>query len=198
MMTVKEMIASNRRTLLRWPLYKMCPIKVRADSRLLLAVLVEDPAVFDTPAVGFAVGIKPWCSPEHVPLVGIAYRLTHTPVGRVEGVVHLNPNQVDDYALLLELQNGEGLVCVILGRDVRDDLMGKIDLSANQRHTLQEFLVLFDRASTEEKREEEGDPEFARATQEFQKRYRVQDILSEGARAGHEAARAGHQLHRVQ
>jgi hypothetical protein len=174
MMTLKDMIMSYQRTFLRCPLHKMCTIKVREESRLLLAVRVEDTAAFLSSAVEFAVGIKPWRSPEDIPAVVIAYCLTNTPVGRIEGCIHLNPNHVDDYALLLELQQGEGLICLILGRDARDGLMGKPDLSVHQRRKLQEFLVLFDRSSTEEKGEEEGDPEFARATQEFHKRYRVE------------------------
>jgi len=181
MMTLKDMIMSYQRAFLRCPIHKMCTVKVREEARLLLAVRVEDTAVFLSPTVEFVVGIKPWRSPENVPVVSIAYCLTNTPVGRIEGVVHLNPNQVDDYALLLELQKGTGIVCLILERDARDGLMGKTDLSPPQRRKLQEFLVLFDRSSTEEKGEEEDDPEFDRAIQEFHKRYRVQDVLSDGA-----------------
>ena len=181
MMTVKDIIASYRRTFLRCPLHQMCIIKLRAESRLLLAVRVEDTAAFINPAVEFAVGIKPWQSPENVPVVGIAYCLTSTPVGRIEGYVYLNPNQVDDYALLLELLKGEGLTCFILRREAREGLRGKTDVSAHQRRKLQEFMVLFDRSCTAEKAEEEGDPEFDRATQQFQQRYRVLDVLSDGA-----------------
>jgi hypothetical protein len=159
----------------------MCTIKVREESRLLLAVRVEDTAAFINPPVELAVGIKPWRSPANVPVVVIAYCLTNTPVGRIEGYVPLNPNQVDDYALLLELSHGEGLTCFILRREAREGLMGKTDLSPQQRLTLQEFMVFFDRSSTEEKADDEGDPEFDRATQQFQQRYSVQDVLSDGA-----------------
>jgi hypothetical protein len=163
------------------PLHRMCTIKVREESRLLLAVRIEDTAAFINPTVEFAVGIKPWRSLEHVPVVVIAYCLTNTPVGRLEGYLPLNPNQVDDYALLLELSHGEGLTCFILRREAREGLIGKTDVSAQQRRKLQEFMVLFDRSSTEEKAEDEGDPEFERALQQFQQRYRVQDVLSDGA-----------------
>jgi len=183
MMPVKEIIATHRRTLLRYPLHKVCPIKFPAESRLLLAVRVEDTATFLTPALELTAGLKPWRSPGNVPVVVLAYCLTNTPVGRLEGYIYLNPHHVDDYALLLGLPHEESLDCVILRRDAQDGLLGTTDLPVHQRHALEEFMVLFDRACTEEKGEEEGAPEFERATQEFQQLYRVQDVLAEGALA---------------
>lgn len=183
MMPVKKILAANRRTLLRYPLHQVCPIKLREESRLLLAVRVEDTAAFLTPAVEVAVAIKPWRSRANVPLVVLAYCLTNTLVGCLEGYIYLNPNQVDDYALLLALPHEESLDCLILRRDAQDGLLGTTDLSVHQRLTLEEFMVLFDRVCTEEKGEEEDDPEFERATQEFQQRYRVQEVLAEGALA---------------
>jgi hypothetical protein len=167
MRTLKDLSRSYHRTFLRGPLPQRCPIQVRAESRLLLAVRVEDTVAFLNPAVEFTVGSKPWRSPEEVPAGVLAYGLTNTPGGHSAGGVPLTPHHGEDDALLLARPQGKGLICLILGRDAKDGLMGKPDLSAPQRRKLQEFLVRFDRSSTADKGEEEGDPEFARATQEI-------------------------------
>ena len=170
-----------RSLLLRLPLYTPALLGLEGQEITALVLRVEDLQPFRQVRLPIRLRLAAWCSGQGTWVVTLAFRVVDDLTSPLEGDAYLNPRQAEDHRLLRHLTMQERLPFVFFRPDLKGTVGKTVSWPSQQRTEVQQLLISIDPTLTGSSLAGNFDPDFYRATQEFQSLYSIQELLDSAA-----------------